>query len=273
MTPQIQLKPTIAETRTRIWEKANPKLREEIEWFKNEFERIARDSLRWHYAIGLRFRKIYDDEKSGRRTYGLSAVKRIAAYFQLDVTVLYHCLKLANEFTQAEFDKLCELRMSNGQPISYSHALLFSSVKAPERQRIIDSSVAQSWTCERILQEIEPESKKNKPPNDGRGRPLAIPRDLDSMLNQIGSFADDFLERATRVWESEDNSLSVKYGELSPDEHTSERAQRAKVVVDKLEKLANSAKRLRDTVQLVQNKFLKSLEQQPEPKLITDGKK
>ena len=91
--------------------------------------------------------------------------------------------------------------MPNGQLLSFSHVMqVLSVVDREKRKELIDQAVAKSWTCDQLAFEIAPELKPKKPINDGRGRPLAIPRNFDAVLAQMEAFADDFLNRAEKVF-------------------------------------------------------------------------
>jgi hypothetical protein len=264
---------TIEEKRARILQDATPALRAELDWFQDWFDKEFRHSLLSRRELGNRYKKIYDDTTTGRNTYGVHAVEQISEYFGWDDGVIYNSMKFARLFTEEEVRHLTELRMPDGRLLSFTHIVqVLSIADRAKRKELIDQAVAEGWTSKQLAYEISPDLKPKKPITDRRGRPLAIPRDFDAVLSQMESFADDFLNRADKVWQNERHSLDAKFIDLTADDMTKERAKKIKSVAEKLAELNKTAKRLEEEALAVHKEFLKTLDKKPTPKPITTGK-
>jgi len=261
---------TIEEMRARIMQDANPAFRKALEEIQDWHDREARHSILARWDLAQLVKVVFDDVMENRGSkYGVHAIENVCSFFGWDEGVTRNALKLVQQFTKEEIDELCNTQMTNPPPISYSHLLCLMAIPdRGQRKQLIDKAVAENWTSKQLALEVSPDLKPKKPITDRRGRPLAVPRDLDAVLAQMGSFVDDFLNRAEKVWQNERHSLDAKFIDLSTDDITKERAERIKSVADKLGELTKKAKRLQEEALAVHKEFLKILDKKPAPKAI-----
>jgi hypothetical protein len=92
-------------------------------------------------------------------------------------------------------------------------------------------------------------------PDSKRGRPLAAPKDLNGFVRQLGGYAADFLERDTRVWSTNEHSLTAKANYLSSDEITKERVEEVRKMAADLRKVAIKASERADEADAVYRSF------------------
>ncbi len=222
--------------------------------------------------MAQRIKGIYDDvtEHRGNR-YGVGAVEQIRDYFGWDEGVVYAALRLAQRFTQEEIDHLCETKMPNGQPLSYSHLMCLVGIQdREERREMIEKAVAENWTSRDLARAVvhgkEPVRLKK---DEKRGRPIGKPKTFDGEVAQMESFADDFMNRAIQVWDTDDHSLGAKIADFVNDEFTEERARKVKALAAKLLQVADMAKKLEQQATQVHEVFVQILgAKKPATKLI-----
>ena len=234
---------SIEENRQRIRRDTTPAFREKLDKCQKWFDREARRSIKARWELGLEIKAVYDDVTDHRGShYGVHAMEEIGDYFGWDDGVVYASLRLAQQFTEEEIDEICAMKTPGGQPVFYSHLMSIINFEREKRRQLINQAVAESWTAGQLVHVAKEEKEKEererhrhqdqnndeKPEKsskeDGRGRPIGKPKSFDAVAAQMEDFADDFLNRSTLVWDSDEHGLFAKMSQLSTDEYTEEHA-------------------------------------------------
>jgi hypothetical protein len=265
--PQTGLEPaaeTIKQVRERIYLAANPALRKELDWFQNWFDRGFRDSIKTRWELAQRIKANYDDVIGNRgRRYGLHAVEMIRKYFGWDEGTIFSSIRLASLFDQEEIDVLCELRMPDGQPLSFTYMHPLSAIPRAKRKKMIQKAVAENWTSRDFDRYVFYDELPAKRGKGGRGRPIGKTKTFDEVVAQIDAFIEDFMDRAWRVWETEEHSPRGQATKLADKDITPKRAENVKRVAGRLLELAEKAQRIREQLLAVHEQFAKILDEPP----------
>jgi hypothetical protein len=228
--------------RRRIWAEANEGLRgviaEVAEWIVNTY----RSDILRRYRLAELVKKVYDDEVQDRSPrYGSHAVKQIADFFGWQSGMIYHALRLARAYTYAQVEELNLRRLRDGKPVCYYHIQLLTGIDDPAlREELLARTLEESWSTDDLAEVIVELNEKKKKVKDGRGRPLAIPRNLDAVIHQQSRAADDFLSRSQKVWEQPEHSLLAKAQDPF-EEFSEERVAQLKAHAQKMRALADEA--------------------------------
>lgn len=237
--------------RWAIWAEANGPMRSAIReaalWLAGEH----RDTLVRRYRLAELVKRLDDDQLEGRgRRYGSCAVSRLARFFGQDRHMVYAALRLAKAYTREEVECLSGVTLAGGRPLSYYHVELLSGLDTKaQRDEALLLVVGGGWTTDDLARHVHRERLPAKREGDGRGRPMAVPRDLDGLLRQQSRCAGDFLERSRRVWSAPDNGLLAKAHVLAPEERTAGRVQALLEHAVTLRRLAEEAARQADEAQ------------------------
>jgi hypothetical protein len=248
-----------------ILDKSPPALREKVTWIRNYFEDEWRRSIVGRYQVAVIIREIYDDVTDSKGSvYGANAVEAIKESFGWDDGIIYKALHVADAFTPEQIDGMAGLRLPGGRPLSYSHVVALAAVDDEgRRQKLLARTVKEGWTSRKLVNAAElPADPQPGEKEDRRGRPLARPRDLDAVLDQQASFAEDFLNRDQQVWSHAEHSLSAKAENLDTADFTQERADRLKKHAGQMNLLAQKARERADEATGVRALFVKVLKEE-----------
>src|SRR5262249_49223520 len=129
------------------------------------------------------------------------------------------------------------------RPITYYHVELLANLDGPEaREEMLRRAVEGCWSGNDLAYHIH-QMPTRKDVADGRGRPLATPKDLDDLLKQQARPADDFLNRSVQVWAQDGRSLLDMLQGCTSDKITPERIERLREHAQKLRRLAEEAQK------------------------------
>jgi hypothetical protein len=232
------------------------------DWIQSWWERTSRHTLLSFYDLGKRLKAIRDDtyKRAGRR-YGVHGIETIEEYFGWDEGYIRRALSIADAFTEDEIKEYAGQHTADGEPVSVRHLLILSRVDDKALRRdLLARTVAEGWRSWELDEAVEKAVGGPSPPRvDGRGRPLAEPRNFDDVLRQQERAAKDFVNRAVNVWEKPGSSLESKAVELTTDEYTEERAAKLKAHAELLDRLAQEARERADEARQVYERFAEVL--------------
>jgi hypothetical protein len=247
-----------------IFQESPPLLREKVEWIRSSFEEEWRRSITFRYQAAVLIKEIYDDvNQNNGATYGAKAVQAIKLSFGWDDGVIYQALHVAEAFTPEQIQEVAQMRSPEGKPVSFSHVVALSRVEDDgKRQKLLCQAVREAWTSKKLANAVEmssvPPSGKQQ---DRRGRPFAVPKSFDSLLDQQRDFARDFLERNSAVWTHAEHSLSTRAGEMLQEDMTEERLARLKQHAAQMSLLAKKAQERADEAMKVHKSFVRVLKE------------
>lgn len=178
-------------------------LREKLEWIRDWVEDEWKRSVLGRYQIACTIREIYDDvnEQHGGR-YGARAVEMIKAFFEWNNNDIYDALQVAEAFTQEEVEAISQRRLLGGSLVSYSHLVALAEEENEDNRRLLlERTVNQNWSSKQLTNAVKRLAEPTRASKgiDRRGRPVAKPKDFDGVLDQQGSFAEDFFKRLRGV--------------------------------------------------------------------------
>jgi hypothetical protein len=187
--------------RQAILNSANPALREVLAQVGHWLLKESRDNILNRYALGALLRRVYQDEREARGSvYGAGAIDKIRRFFHWDEGTAYHALRVAEAFTREEVERLAALRLANGRPLYFGHLLNLAAAPEGDRAALLERVLSESMTVGELHQHVHRIRPKEQPAApETRGRPLAVPRNLDALLRQQGNLAKDFLNRDREV--------------------------------------------------------------------------
>jgi hypothetical protein len=181
----------------------------------------------------------------------------------IDATLLYESAHFANAYTREEVEELVKMRNAAGHPISWSHIRWVVRETPACRQELLQKAMAENWTSVDLADEVKRLSDARwfgaHAKVETRGRKLAKPKNLDDVIRQQASLADKFLERDSKVWNTEQHCLSSLYAEMSQEEYTPERAEKLREHAQRLRRLAQEADERATEAEQVYQDFLEKL--------------
>lgn len=232
------------EQRQQIWQEANDNLREVIAGIATWFIHSYRADILRRYQLAELIKKVHDDHMNNREhRYGSYAMEKLKKFFGWEVNTLYQALRLAKAYTREDIEAISKLRLRDGRPISYYHVELLANIDdSQDREAILAKTLEESWSGQDLAFHIH-QLPGRKSKGDGRGRPLATPRNLDDVIKQQTRSADDFLNRSTQVWDQTEHGLLAKVYDCACDDLTPERVEQLKDHAQKLRRLAEEAQK------------------------------
>jgi hypothetical protein len=263
---ELQLQHEMAQEQAEVlMDESPPALREKITWIRNYFEDEWRRGIVGRYQVAAVIREIYDDVTDNKgAVYGAKAVKVIKKVFGWDDGIIYQALHVADTFTPEQIENIALMRLPGGRPLSYSHVVALSKVEDEHhREKLLKQTIRDGWTAQKLTNAVDRAAspEPSKPP-ERRGRPVAKPRDFDAVLDQQGSFAQDFLSRNDKVWSHPEHSLRAKLNALEPADFTTERAGRLKRHAQVMSLLAEKAQERADEAVSVHKVFVRLLKEE-----------
>jgi hypothetical protein len=206
------------------------------------------------------------NKRRGRR-YGAEAVDVIEEYFGFSEGLVYRALRLANTFSEQEMQEATSRPKADGEPVSVRDLLLLARVEDRAlRRELLAQALAQGWRAAELGEAVDRAVGREEPEKpDGRGRPLAKPRNFDDVVRQQEQAARGFVERAVNVWEKPEHSLLAKAADLATDEYTEERADRLRAHAELMDRLAQEARERADEARQVYERFAEVLASRQEP--------
>lgn len=250
------------EGRRQIWQAANEAFRGVLvkvgEWFLN----VYRVDILQRYQLAELLKKVHDDHaRNCERRYGSYAVRRLVQFFRWEVSTLYAALRLAEAYTRQEIEAVSLLRLQDGRPLSYYHVELLAHLNDRQvREDLLRQTLAGCWSTRELAFRIHQLASRAKKETDGRGRPLAVPRNLDALLRQQDRTAEDFLNRSLKVWEQPQHSLVTMVRTASQEECTQGRVAQLLALARKLRRLAEEAHKRAEEAEQAYAYVLRGLE-------------
>lgn len=193
------LYPEPNDRRAELRQNAEPALQEELDRIQSWLEENSRRSISSFYELGKRLQMIRNEahKRTGGR-YGAYAIEIIEEYFGWSEGYIRNALETADSFTEDEIQEYSSMQTADGEPVSVRHLLILSRVKdRKKRQDLIAQTTAAGWRSWELGEAVDKAvAKPPRPEIDGRGRPLAAPRNFDDLLHQQERAAKDFVNRA-----------------------------------------------------------------------------
>ena len=270
------LYPQPDDRRRELYQNAEPALREKLDWIQAWWEREYRHHALSLYELGRQCKVVYDDvsKRRGRR-YGAEAVDVIEEYFQLDEGLIYRALRLANAFSEQEIQEATSHPKADGEPVSTRDLLILARVEDRAlRKELLAQAIAKAWRAADLAEAVDRAvGKEETEKPDGRGRPLAKPRNFDDVVRQQEQAAKNFVNRTVHVWERPEHSLLAKAADLATDEYTEERAGKLKAHAELMDQLAQEARERADEARHVYEQFTAILSQRQKSSSEADEQK
>lgn len=212
------------ENRQRLRKKMNPALSRKLTWIQNWLDRDRKHELESRYQLGLQVQEIYLDEtENGSRVYGASAIERICDAVGVDKGLIRSALRFVQVFAPDELARLSSQKLSNGQPLTWTHVLRLCELKdAEERDAALQRTIDKALTADELGDFVQERRSATRQEPDGRGRPLKVPVDFDKLLHQQSKVTDDWVRRFQKVWSGAETSLSAQAQSLEAARITSE---------------------------------------------------
>lgn len=250
-----------AAEREKILQAMTPACRQKLTYFETWLRREVDHTLRSRYELGLQVRDLYEDERAnGGKVYGRNAIGRICKILRWDDGVIRLALRFVQTFTPEGLERLCQLLLPGGEPLTWSHVrALLTLDNATRRRELLERTVAEGWSCTELAHEIK--NVMDRPDGDGRGRPMRVPKDFDSAVAQQQQAAQQWDRRHTKVWVKQDHSLDAQAAKLSPDQITEERLREARELAVQLRRVANQAQEQAERAEQVVRDFERILDQ------------
>jgi hypothetical protein len=228
--------------RTQAREKANEALQAKIGWIvKWQASEVSRSILgRWD--LGEEIDEVLQDKARGGRIFGKGAMSTIAMFMSEDPSVISMAHKLYKAYPDYKrLVEITEMRMQDEvTPLSYSHIRQLLAVKDPQRRHeLMNKCLEACWTSAELGRAVQG-LNGGKQTNNPNGR-ASTPKDAETVISQMISFADDFDSRNIRVWKDPRHSVSAQVDRLEPIQYTEELVKQLGVLAHRMRQLANEA--------------------------------
>jgi hypothetical protein len=224
-------------------ETANPALRAKLSWIIDwQRSEISRSILgRWE--LGQEIDEVWLDLKknSGKR-FGRDSKATIALFMREDPSIVNMAHKLYRAYQQrTELVDITEMTMQDGiTHLSYSHIRQLLSIRDPQkRHELMNRCLENCWTSVELGLAVQ-EMNGGKQTNNPNGR-AAIPKDAETVIDQMISFADDFDSRNLRVWKDPVHSVVAQVDRMEAIQYTEDLAKKLGELAHRMRQLANEA--------------------------------
>jgi len=224
MTAKLRNRETIVDAENELdveelVESFSPALQESYLWVSQWYKNEANRGLKSRWELGNYCNKIYEDEQENEgRRYGLRSIARLAAAVREDKSSLLLAIRFARCYTKEQRDTLCNVRRSDGTPITWSHVRVLLQVDEAEgREELLARCVSESWTVEVLQREVQAITNRGK--TTKAGAPVSRPKSIDGLLSQVGAFTEKIIKRGP-IWTEGTTAASVMVTDLVPEKIT-----------------------------------------------------
>lgn len=132
------------------------------------------------------YRKIGPEAVSRERktgTYSPGLAKELAAELKTSEANVQKAWQFAKDYSDDEFDELCELRTADGKPISWGHVTKLLSVTDKRSRRALQRRAAkEGWSARALEREIRRKQPEKRSHGGGK---LAKPTSRDELLREV----------------------------------------------------------------------------------------
>jgi hypothetical protein len=236
------------EAQTDLLTNATPALKDKINWIIAWCKKDARQSLLSRWDLGAQIAEVIQDrETRGCKVYGSKAFHAIAVFSGEAESSLRICAKMARFYTRGQIADLSETVMNDGvTPLSFSHMRAVLALDDPktgehDREEAINLTLTRCWTSEQLANYVK-EKTEGRNSGNSAGRPLAVPRNLDALIHQQMSYADDFEKRNVKVWKNPEFSLTGQMARVQEEQYTEALASQLGKLLNGFEQVIKDAK-------------------------------
>jgi len=215
--PQIDNRPTHTEvkppTKRALDREAalsgmRPELEKEFQQIEQWFETQDTSALTSRHELGVLAKRILEGELNRDRGHGQPAARMMAlALGEERSREVQEARRFADCYTQDEVVRLAKIRLDDGRALSYSLLRLLCQIdRIDEREQMLKRVVAEAMTATELGKVVRERFNR---PTTNRGAKPKLPRTLDAAVKQQESAVDALLNRATKVWHSDEHSLTA----------------------------------------------------------------
>lgn len=234
----------VIEERKQARETATPALQAKLDWIvgwqKNESSR----GILGRWDLGSEIDEIWRDlKKNAGRVFGKTAKRTIALFMKEDPSVVNVAHRLFKTYERRkDLEEVTEMTMQDGvTPLSYSHIRQLLCVDSTQRRHeLMNECLLKCWTSAQLGAAIQKENG-GKTTNNPNGRGPTIPKDAETVIGQMLSFADDFDSRNVKVWRDNRYSVAAQVDKMEPIQYTGELAKKLGELAHRMRLLANEA--------------------------------
>lgn len=233
----------MAQKRETLMRTLSQTAQQHVHRVRDWFFAADRATLQGRYDLGREVKALYDEEakKTGTGSYGRRFIEGLCKVFGWDKGVVYGALTIVENFTEEQIAALCDRPMANGRLVPYGHLLALAKMSAKRaRESLLNKTIEQSWSRDDLEDAIY-QSTTGRKKEETRGRPLNVPKDLRGLLRQQEQSAEQFVQRATKVWAERRNSFMGQVELLPEDQVTIDQVKKLRKHVEVLRKLVASA--------------------------------
>jgi hypothetical protein len=163
-------------------------LQRAYETIRDLLAEAGRVDVRTRHAIGA----VIVEVKRSKHKYGARAVLQLSDALGTDEQTLYRCAGVAACWTPSELDALLARTTPLGQPLTWSHFVLLSTVESSDvRAALFERSVREGLSVRTLssLVEGDPSSKPSLPSIDG------LVRTTERLLREMATAHGELLSR------------------------------------------------------------------------------
>lgn len=239
----LRVNDSVIEARDEAFNKANPALREKIDWVIDWQKTEAARGIMGRWELGKEIDEIIVDETENQgRRFGAKSKSTIALFMSEDPSVIVMAHKVF--CTWPDRKKLAEITemtmMDQRTHLSYSHIRQLVAIKDETiRMKLLNACLLNCWTSAELGLAVQ-KANGGKQTNNPNGR-ATMPKDAQTVIGQMIDFADDFDSRNVRVWRDAKHSLSAQVDKLKPIEYTEDLARKLGELAHRMRQLADEA--------------------------------
>lgn len=222
-----------AQERAELYASMPPALKKVADEFDKKRTGIIQTNIMARHAMGSRVVGILAEDGKENSRYGEQAVEKLAAYMDMPTNDLYNLRTFAQAYTADDITALMSRVTPGGSPLSYTHLLELSRLKAGPRKQLTAAAINEGLSAKELQRRIEtvapepvaepastkktkvtePEGPKTRA-TETRGRPLTRPSSPLAGVQQVINQAVELTKRC-KIW---DEVVFGHFADLSPDE-------------------------------------------------------
>jgi hypothetical protein len=239
----IAIGEAVVDARKEALEKANDALKVKLDWLANWQRTEASRGIMGRWDLGEEIDEIWADlRQNAGRTFGKAAKKTVALFMKEDPSIVNMAHKLYLLYPDRKrLVEMTEMVMQDGvTSLSYSHIRQLITIKDERiRMQLLNRCLEHCWTSAELGVEVQKLNGgiQSRNPN-GRA---ATPKDAETVIGQMMSFADDFDSRNIKVWRDQRTSLSSQVDRLEPIQYTEDLANKLGELAHRMRQLATEA--------------------------------
>jgi len=185
-----------------------------------------------------------------------SAITKLAKALSIPVRKLYHCRRVAEEYSAEEVQQL--VRRGN---ITWGHLCILTDVSDRHERKTLHAQIEkEKLTTRQLAAEINPDKK---PKARGPGRAPAVPKTLRQGLARVSKASDAFVRQVDEAWFCDAFDLAEKLLDCDPKDLPDDVVDQVGEAITSFERIGEKTPKIVTSLQKAKGHVEKALKHPP----------